>query len=691
MANDAQKALFPAAQTPTLTMLPSGRGSTYGGVTIQTNAQLEQARLEAEEATRAAEGAQLDSLGSHISKLWGEAQQAKSTVEINLLRDLRQRNGEYESDIKAKIAASGGTDIYDDITEQLCAAGVAWMKDLLLYQPDDKPYAVEATPVPSLPSSAMSEIMAHVAKEVAIAEQSGVMVGNDDIEEYREKVIKSVTAAVKEMATEAAEKMSKKIDDIVSECGWDDAFKEFLEDFVTFRAAFLERTVQVVKVLKFDDSTGMTIASTEEKEQIRVERFSPLDAYPSNDATNPNEGYFFRRQFLARSVVSNMKSMDGYNDANIDHVIENWGGGKQAATATVDGERARLEGKNNTVMPHGDNMEALKWWGSVTGKMLIEWAPADKPPMVDGVLVDEAKDYGIAAIFMGGKVIKAKINPDPVGRRPVYSACYRGIPGSFWGKGVSMLLLSPQTEINSLARAKGNNIGFASMPMMAVDVSKLPPGMSVQSLYPGCIIQFENRTNDTGDIVKYYQPQLIAPQLENMLQTAYRRAEDRAGIPPYQYGQQKTAGAGATLGGLEILQGASSRGIKDAIGNIDTGVIKPFIRDLWVHLMIFDPDESIKGDVNIEAKGAMAKFSQQTVTMRRIELMNATANQMDSQIKGILGRAKELREAYKATGLDPKGIVPDDDELKAKFEPPQPSMVPTAPVDQVEPGQEVAQ
>lgn len=664
-------ALPPTVAPPTIQTLPSGGGSTFGGVVIQSNSQIDRQKAD-EEAARAAaqaEAQKLDEISGHIQKCWMDAKRAKSLIELELLRDLRQRNGEYEPDIKAKIELSGGSDRFDEFTETICAAGVAWIQDLLIFQPNSKPYTVTATPVPTLPTDVMSKIMAHVANEAIAFEQSGAMVTPQQVEEYKEQVIKSVRQAIMEESRERADRMSKKIEDVISESGWEDALKQFLEDFMTFRAAHIERMVRRVKEIEFDDSQGITLANVTEKEKIVFEAFSPFDAYPSNDASNPNEGFFIRRVFLSRGEVKAMKGMDGYSDANIDYVIENWATGKSTATAPIDGERARLEGKQDLARPHGDNNEALKFWGSVTGKMLLEWAPDGK---VDGQTIDKDKDYQIAAIFIGGRTIKAKLNPDPLGRRPIYKACYRNIPGAYWGKGAASLVRNSQTEINSLARAKDNNVGFASMPMMGVDTSKLPAGMSITKLYPGITIPFENRDGQTSRIIEYYQPALFADKIENLLQQAYRRGEDRAGIPPYQYGQEKTAGAGSTLGGLQILQNGASRGIKSAIGNIDTDVIKPIIRDVWVHLMIFDQDEDIKGDVTIQANGAMAQFSKEAITMRRIDLMNATNNPTDAQIKGILGRAKELREAYKATGLDPTGIVPEDDELKAKMQPPQP-------------------
>jgi hypothetical protein len=70
--------------------------------------------------------------------------------------------------------------------------------------------------------------------------------------------------------------MSDRIDDIMAESRWEEALKSFLEDFMTFRAAFIERTVQKVSELEFSDLGGVTTASVMEREKIVFESLSRL-------------------------------------------------------------------------------------------------------------------------------------------------------------------------------------------------------------------------------------------------------------------------------------------------------------------------------------------------------------------------------------------------------------------------------
>ncbi len=74
--------------------------------------------------------------------------------------------------------------------------------------------------------------------------------------------------------------------------------------------------------------------------------------------------------------------------------------------------------------------------------------------------------------------------------------------------------------------------------------------------------------------------------------------------------------------------------------------------------MRYDEDESIKGDVEIMPKGAVNLAVKETVNIRRIEFLNATANQIDMEIIGKEGRAAILREVAKGLQMPVDDIIP---------------------------------
>jgi hypothetical protein len=92
--------------------------------------------------------------------------------------------------------------------------------------------------------------------------------------------------------------------------------------------------------------------------------------------------------------------------------------------------------------------------------------------------------------------------------------------------------------------------------------------------------------------------------------------------------------------------------------HIDADVVKPIVLRQFVYNMRYDEDESIKGDVEVIAKGAINLAVKETVNVRRIEFLNATANPIDAEILGRDGRATILREVAKGLQMPVDEVIP---------------------------------
>ena len=68
--------------------------------------------------------------------------------------------------------------------------------------------------------------------------------------------------------------------------------------------------------------------------------------------------------------------------------------------------------------------------------------------------------------------------------------------------------------------------------------------------------------------------------------------------------------------------------------------------------------DSIKGDLNVVATGALSFMVKDTAQQRRIELLRETANPFDMQILGVDGRAAVLRETAQTLDMNTDDVVP---------------------------------
>jgi hypothetical protein len=84
--------------------------------------------------------------------------------------------------------------------------------------------------------------------------------------------------------------------------------------------------------------------------------------------------------------------------------------------------------------------------------------------------------------------------------------------------------------------------------------------------------------------------------------------------------------------------------------------------------MIYDEDESIKGDVMIKAVGALGIIVKEQMAARRMEFLNTTNNPVDLSIMGPERRANVLREAANVINMPIDKVVPPEEEMKQKVE-----------------------
>jgi hypothetical protein len=196
-----------------------------------------------------------------------------------------------------------------------------------------------------------------------------------------------------------------------------------------------------------------------------------------------------------------------------------------------------------------------------------------------------------------------------------------------------------------------------------IDSSRIDPGEDITSMFPWKIWTFSNPSGLTSRAIDFFQPSSNTAELLAIYDRALRMADDETGIPAYAYGSEVQSGAGRTATGLGMLMNAAMRGIKEIIGRIDSDVIQPLIEQFFTWNMIYNPDESIKGDCKVKTKGAMGLMLLELKQAKLTEFINQTANPVDMQIVGLAGRAKLLRESADLQNINTKGIIPSEEEV----------------------------
>jgi len=606
-------------------------------------------------------------LAGHVRMAWQQNKIYKQRIDLKLLKCLRARRGVYSpQEINDMQQSNGGINIvWAPLTEVKSRAGSAWTRDVVL-PVGEQPWGIEATVVPDLPMQMKNAI---VKKAIAQAQQvmqqasqaGGGVIDRDEFKDLvfqiGDKLRTDAEKTLKKLADDRAKRMEKKIADRMQEGNYYHAMDAFVEDFTTFPAAILKGPIyKRHKRLKWGAGWKPEIDNTPVQ---WFERVSPFDIYPGPGAATPQKGNFIERIRFQRDDLHDLKGLPGYRDDQIDGALKDYSNGHLEGWLWTEGERQRLEQETMYLFlsPPGI-IDALNFWGRVPGWKLIAWG-------VDGVdLKDTTREYECNVVVCGSYVLYATLNPHPLGRRPYHKACYDEIAGAFWGRSVPDLCETPQKMCNGIACATADNLSIASGPMSWIHVDRLADGEQSLDMFPWK--QFQLRSDPTQGVnpgIGFFQPDDRSANHMALYEKWEIRADDATGIPRYTYGNERAGGSADTATGLQILMSNAAKGLRRGISNIDGNVIEQAIYDMFVNEMLYNPDESIKGDCTVVPRGAAMILIRESAQQRRIQFLTMTANPFDAQILTAKYRAALLRETAAAMELPVDDIVPSDEAI----------------------------
>lgn len=610
-------------------------------------------------------------LASHIRSAFTTAVSAKSTIMDRMLKCLRQREGIYEADIQAMITQSNGTSIYMLVTDVKCRALESWLKDIMLPS-GEKPYSIEPTPVPEIPpglinaaqKAFMQDYMGRVAQQAGVPPEAltADMINPEDLQSAAEKFRDQLLVMVRDQAKTDADMIENYVDDELVEGKWYDALGEFIEDFATYPTAFMEGPVyrrRQVLTWKPVPGTALSEVGVADKIVKEYDRVDPFDVYPSPGAKTIQDGDLCIRKRFTRRDLDALRGAPGFDENAINQVLEQYANGHREFIA-YDTEIADLHDRPNETQDPEGHIDGIKFYGSIQGFELREWG------MTIEQVPDPYREYPVIAYVVGNYVIGARLNPHPLGRRNLYSASFRNKNGSIWGKSVPETMRDVQNVCNSSARAMCNNAAMASGPQVWQFVDLIPPETDRTDIFPWKIWGYSSKDiQSSGQVpMGFFQPQLIVNELLALYKHFFDQGSEVTGIPAYIYGNQNIGGAGATASGLSMLMNAAAKGLRNAAGNIDKGVISPSVREHWLTIMLTRPDLS-RGDCKIIARASEYLIQQEQLQMRRKEFLDSTNNQIDLNILGIDGRMELLRENAKALKMNVDKVIPRREDMIA--------------------------
>ena len=599
----------------------------------------------------------LQGLSSHVHKRWEVMRDHhEDTLEQRLSTCVRARNMEYEPAKLAEIQEQGGSEIFMGIVSSKCRTATAWLRDTLLGTGSDKPWAINATPIPDVPPD-MKQAMQNIMQQnlMQYYDAGGEPPDEAELKQLASGMKDTAMRSMKFEAEKRVERMETKMEDQMLEGGFTKALFEFTNDIATFPYAILKGPIpRKRKAMKYVEG-GLGVVEVLRDEWERVD---PFKFYWMPWGDDIHSMPVAELHHLTRDDVENMLGVDGYDEDAVRSVLTDFGAGGFAWLDHNDDLMEDVTGQDFDEASK-DLVAALQLWDTIPGDVLLEWG------LDESEVEDPQKSYPCEVWMIDNIVVRAVLNYDPLGRKPYYLTSFEKVPGRIDGNGVADLCIDAQNMCNAAARALANNMGISSGPQVGVNISRLPAGEDITQMYPWKIWQFKQSDfNDSTPPMSFFQPNSNAQELMSVFDRFMAISDEVSGIPRYMTGQH-VPGAGRTSSGLSMLMSNAGKSIKQVISNIDHDVMRPMLERQYQRNLRYSDDPDLIGDVQIVATGAMSLVVKEAEAVRKTDFLRLVLESpIAQQIVGLPGTAELLRDLAGNLNTNVDRLVPSREDVQ---------------------------
>lgn len=598
----------------------------------------------------------IDTLGDMVVSRFRKAREAKMPHYNDMMDCLKLMNGQPLS------APSGdGPDIVMDISSPIVKNIVGLIRDIFVGS-TAQPYTINATPVVELPEDVEAQLLEKIEREL----ETFIAINGGDVNAVRAQVTEMRAAVQLEenrKANVAAERLRTIIADRLYDADWEAQFIDFIDHFCIYPAAIMKApAVNTRTVMRWD---GTTVSPTTETVR-QVENISPFDFFPAPYATDiQTADYVIERRRLTRNELLQLGSASGYDVDVIAEVFEANPNGAPLPYGSVDDDDiSDTDIGDKTDM---DAFDALGYYGRIRNDLLAEY----------GIEFAEEEMHGASEAevwVVGGRVIKCLLNPDPLGRRPFFKACFEKVPSSFWGASPAMKLRDTQRVCTASVRALVRNMQYSSGPIGEVRKGAVKDGHAPNAIIPHTIrVVEEDNFGNGAPAYRFYTVPSLSNELVALFDKFMGYGYELIGIPRVAFGSPQGLGTlGRTAGGVSIILNQSTKAIKQALRMIESGLIEPVVQEFINYEIRTSNDPDIRGDIRVYARGVSGLMEQESKNgdlewaLQSISSMVGVVDPTTGQpIVPATAVQRILYTMFKNKGLSTEGIFPDFDRQEA--------------------------
>lgn len=583
-------------------------------------------------------------LASYVEDRFYEARRARQAdgVDTDIDKAVNAYLSKYNPEDAEMVAQTA--DVYAPITNTKCRGLQNWIMDILA-NAEDKPWTLTPSPEPELPDWMQQEIIKRLEAEIMANGVPGDIA--EQIRAYKDLAKKHATT----IAATKTKNMEDRIYDQMLKSDWRDQFRQFVDDLSYMPTAVMHGpTVEMRREMRWANGRAVE----EDVPTYVLRRVNPPDFYPAPGATSTQDAAYLCevRSFTAEQLLGSM-ALFGVDQSAIRKLLAMNPEG-YTLSENRPGE-PRPPGVSSTTGP-ARVYETIQFVGAVDGSVLLAHGMTDVDPQ--GV---EEMDVWVC----NGIVLRALRNPYPLKKRPYHAASFLRRAGRFWGRSLPSLVETVQRMANAATRGLARDMAYSSGPIGEYDVERLVGETKIEQFDPYRLYAVKpDYTSGGANAIRFQRIASNAPSLMNIYDRYVKEADDVSGIPAYVIGNPNVAGAGRTLGGLSLLMGNAAKGVKRVIADIDKDVIEPIVTLFYQLNLLYSPDDTIKADANVVARGASGLLQRELSQSRATEVLPLLTQGLQLGLVEPMAIAKVMRDILISLGYDPDLVADPDRQVQ---------------------------
>lgn len=619
-------------------------------------------------------------------------------IEIEWMRAEEQYEGIDDAnreDVRyLKSASPGGTPIPADssstqatrstaflnITRPYTDAAVARMSDMLL-PTDDRNWSIKPTPMPQLEARKgdMTPVPGMTTRAPAPVPGGAGMQPGPPPGTLRPLTVADAIQEMLNRADDQAQAAQRRIDDWLVEGQYHGEVRDVLMDCGKYGTGILKGPTPVWRKgrkLTIDPNGGGVQLEAIKEIAPESQRVSPWNFFPDPDCgSNIHDGSFvLERDDIRAGKLRDLVGLPGYSAQRIQAVI-------------AQGPDRKFE-SGNGIVREGDQEAALEkeafsiwyFYGEIDRADfdLLDADPSDLALLMsDDLLTSTGDMVPVIATLVNDEIIRVAYNPLDSGEFPYDTIPWQERRGVPWGWGVPYQIRTPQGMANAAVRNLMDNAGLAGGPILIVDQTKIAPADGSGSYEIGprkVFVATEDAMGaDVRTAIMTVDIPMVEAELLNIANFAFKMAEDVTGLPMLLQGQ--LGKAPDTVGGMTMLNNNASSVVRRLARLFDDRITEPHIRRYYTWLLLYGPEDSEKGDMQIDARGSTALVERDVQNQAVAQLLPLSKDPAYD-----LSPARCLEEWLKSQRLNPDRFKPTDAERQrmAQQQPPPPPQVAVA-------------